>query len=51
MAAEMAGAGGLLSAPPPPTFRAPTRDSVLVNRRRSSTIDEQDLSFMDSEVS
>lgn len=37
--------------PPPPTFRAPTRDSMLVTKgKRSSTVDEEDLSFMDKEV-
>ena len=37
--------------PPPPTFRAPTRDSVLATKgKRSATVDEEDLSFMDMEV-
>lgn len=47
----MADGSLLMPPPPPPTFRAPTRDSVTVRAGRSSTMDEQDLSFMDSEVS
>lgn len=44
---------GLPMLPPPaPTFRAPTRDSVLLQMgtRPSSFTTEEDLSFMDAEV-
>lgn len=53
MAGETMLDGGLPMLPPPPTFRAPTRDSVLAaatRGKRSSTLDEDDLSFMDKEV-
>ncbi|CAM9555631.1 unnamed protein product [Pylaiella littoralis] len=53
MAGETMFDGGSLIFPPPPTFRAPTRDSVLAaatRGKRSSTIDEDDLSFMDKEI-
>lgn len=49
----MASEGGLpMVPPPPPTFRAPTRDSVLLQRasRTSALATEEDLSFMDAEV-
>ncbi|CAN0528919.1 unnamed protein product, partial [Ectocarpus sp. 12 AP-2014] len=46
----MADGSLLMPPPPPPTFRAPTRDSINVGAGRSSTMDEQDLSFMDSEI-
>lgn len=38
--------------PPAPTFRAPTRESVLLQMgtRPSSLTTEEDLSFMDAEV-
>ena len=44
---------GLPMLPPPaPTFRAPTRESVLLQMgtRPSSFTTEEDLSFMDAEV-
>lgn len=37
--------------PPPPTFRAPTRDMLVTKRRSSSDeVSADDVSFMDEEV-
>lgn len=40
------------SVPPPPTFRAPTRESILMQKgvKPSPMMMEEDLSFMDAEV-